>query len=75
MTTQEAKKIIQAYCSMHQAEFDLQTDNAFGLAICALGALDQIRWERDIAIQQLEELGLSFGEKVDHIKEIIERQK
>ena len=26
--------------------------------------LDQIRWERDIALEQLEELGYSFGEKV-----------
>lgn len=29
---------------------------------------EQIKWERDIAISQLEELGLSLGEKIDHIK-------
>lgn len=73
MTTHEAKKIIQAYCSMHQVEFDFQTSEAFSLAICTLGALDQIRWERDIAIQQLNQIGLCFGEKVDHIKEAIEK--
>ena len=28
-------------------------------------AYDQVRWERDIAIKQLEEIGLSFGEKTD----------
>ena len=27
------------------------------------GYIDQIRWERDIAIQQLKELGYSLGEK------------
>lgn len=29
-----------------------------------LGAFDQIKWERDIAIGQLEELGYSLGEKI-----------
>ena len=29
---------------------------------------EQVKWERDIAISQLEELGLSLGEKVDHVK-------
>ena len=29
----------------------------------------QIRWERDIALQQLGELGLSLGEKADSVKE------
>lgn len=38
-------------------------DTAFG----ALIILDQIRWERDIAIEQLEELGLSLGQKIDGV--------
>ena len=32
--------------------------------ISYLGAFDQIKWERDIAIGQLEELGYSLGEKI-----------
>lgn len=32
--------------------------------ITYLGAFDQIKWERDIAIGQLEELGYSLGEKI-----------
>ena len=43
------------------------------------GHLDQVRWERDVAIEQLEEIGLSFGEKTDgygnlteYVREIFE---
>lgn len=32
------------------------------------GVLDQIRWERDIAIGQLESYGVSLGEKADVMK-------
>ena len=33
--------------------------------------LTQIRWERDIAISQLEEIGKSLGEKMDDVKAVI----
>jgi len=33
-------------------------------AINCVGAIEQIKWERDIAIQQLNELGYQFGEKI-----------
>lgn len=29
------------------------------------GVLDQVRWERNVAIKQLQKIGLSFGEKTD----------
>lgn len=29
------------------------------------GLVDQYRWERDVAIDQLEQLGIGFGEKVN----------
>ena len=35
----------------------------------------QVTWERDIAVQQLEEIGVSFGEKMDFVKEAVEKQK
>lgn len=41
------------------------TANAVKQAFSALVVLEQIRWERDIAIEQLAELGLSFGEIID----------
>lgn len=28
---------------------------------------DQIKWERDIALEQLEELGISLGQKIDGV--------
>ena len=31
----------------------------------AIKVLEQIRWERDIAIQQLEEIGVGLGRKMD----------
>lgn len=31
-------------------------------------AYDQVRWERDVAIEQLSEIGKSLGEKMDDIK-------
>ena len=35
---------------------------------------EQIKWERDIAISQLEEIGISLGQKMDDIKEAREKQ-
>lgn len=36
-------------------------------AISSLGALAQYRWERDVALSQLEKLGISFAEKIDGV--------
>lgn len=36
------------------------------------GAYNQIKWERDIALSQLQELGISLGEKIDDLKRLIE---
>lgn len=41
------------------------TANAVKQAFSALVILNQIRWERDIAIEQLAELGLSLGQIID----------
>ena len=31
------------------------------------GLIDQYKWERDVAINQLEELGIGFGQKIDGV--------
>ena len=31
------------------------------------GLVGQYRWERDVAIKQLEELGIGFGQKIDGV--------
>ena len=37
--------------------------------------VEQIKWERDVAIKQLEEIGLSFGEKTDGYGNLAEYAK
>ena len=41
----------------------------------ALGCIDQYMWERDVALGQLKELGLSFAENTDKVKVLIYRDK
>ena len=41
-----------------------ETKQAIDHAINCVGAIEQIKWERDIAIQQLNELGYDLGEKI-----------
>ncbi len=41
------------------------TAKAVDLAFGSLFTFEQIKWERDIAIEQLNELGISFAEKID----------
>lgn len=36
-----------------------------------IGLIEQYRWERDIAIQQLESIGLSLGQTTDEVKNAI----
>ena len=40
---------------------------ALGLAISNLKVVEQCRWERDIATEQLHELGLGLGQKIDGV--------
>ena len=36
--------------------------------VVSMGVHEQVRWERDIAIEQLESYGISLGEKADAVK-------
>ena len=66
---QETEKKIKAENSQGLAVMDDEfldiIDNAPTEDVVLRGHLDQVRWERDVAIEQLEEIGLSFGEKTD----------
>lgn len=40
-------------------------------AMCALVCLEQYKWERDIAVEQLKEIGIDFGEKVNDVVKVV----
>ena len=59
------ERAIKHLQELKQETFLLALDReALDIAITTLGAIEQIKWERDIAIQQLNELGYQFGEKI-----------
>lgn len=49
----------------HQQSINQEVAQAIDMARNALGTIDQIMWERDIAIEQLESYGVHLGEKAD----------
>ena len=61
------KQVIEVLERMQEINKQLKNDEvvqALDHAINCVGAIEQIKWERDIAIQQLNELGYEFGEKI-----------
>lgn len=38
--------------------------------VVSRGVLEQVMWERDLAISQLEEIGKGFGEKMDDVVKV-----
>lgn len=39
--------------------------------VVSRGLFDQIRWERDIAIDQLDKIGKTLGEKMDNVTSVV----
>lgn len=76
MNNQEAKKILQRDLEILIENKSLPDGiEAMKLAISALGAIEQFRWERDVAIGQLRELGLELGLKTDDVQQAINFKK
>ena len=46
-------------------------DNTPTIDVVSKGVYDQVRWERDVAISQLEELGIGFGQKKPDMVEVV----
>ena len=79
-----AEKIIREYADevgCNRGEYELA--NGILKAVCKLEDVptveavpktyaDQIRWERDIAVKQLNEIGCQFGQKMDEVKKKLE---
>ena len=47
---------------------------AYDMALTILKVFDQIKWERDIAIEQLHELGYELGQKIEPCEDAVSRQ-
>lgn len=67
MTNIEAIRRIKDHMMVHalNEERAIKITEALEMAINALGSIEQIRWERDVAMKQLEELRIEFGEETD----------
>ena len=42
---------------------------------CKHGAFEQVRYERDVALEQLKEIGCEFGQKMDEVRSAVEKQE
>lgn len=71
MTNQEAKVLIKKTMPKGNSAIEIQLRAALEQAVSALGAIEQFRWERDIAVGQLRELGLELGLKTDEVQKSI----
>lgn len=67
MTIEEIIKFKENARTILRYHGHYDTANAVEQAFDALACIDQYRWERDIVVSQLEELGLSFGQKIDGV--------
>lgn len=66
-----------AQCNIEMADAPCEPEDCFVRTVIMdaptidavpVGVLDQVRWERDVAIAQLNDYGVSFGEKADCVK-------
>lgn len=64
MTIEDIQEYRQNAIDILKRNDQFATAKAIDYAFSSLIVLEQIKWERDIALEQLEELGYSFGEKV-----------
>lgn len=67
MERERTKKFENHAVKMLEDDGDYATANAVKRAFSAWGCVEQYRWERDMAIEMLDELGLSLGERTDSI--------
>lgn len=67
MTIEDIREFKKNAVNVLEKNTQFATARAVEQAFDALACLEQYRWERDVAISQLEELGLSFGRKIDGV--------
>lgn len=67
MTIKDIKEYKRNAIKILEKNTQYATAKAVDLAFNALICADQLIWERDVAIKQLEELGIGFGQKIDGV--------
>lgn len=71
MKRAEAIKVIETICPFSDAYTTAEMKQALEMAVNALAVYVQYKWERDIALSQLEEYGIGFGEKKRDMVEVV----
>ena len=72
MTYEDIEEFRKNAIERLRRESQYATANAVDKAFNALICVGQYKWERDVAIKQLEEIGVGFGEDMDEIKSRLE---
>lgn len=65
MTYEDIEEYRKNAAEILKRESQYATAKAVDRAFDALVCIQQFKWERDIALEQLGELDISFGEKID----------
>lgn len=73
MTYEDIKEYRKNAVSILEKNSQYATARAVEEAFRALTCLGQFIWERDVAISQLEELGLDLGQSIDHVKKAVDK--
>ena len=73
MTIEDIKEYKKNAVTILEKNSQYATARAVEQAFSAMVCLGQYMWERDLAIEQLEEFGISLGQKVDHVKELVDK--
>lgn len=71
MKRAEAIKVIETICPFSDAYTTAEMKQALEMAVNAIAVYVQYKWERDIALSQLEEYGIGFGEKKRDMVEVV----
>lgn len=67
MTIEDIREFRENAISILKKNSQYATANAVEQAFSAMICLGQYVWERDVAVSQLEELGLGLGQEIDGV--------
>lgn len=68
----DAEQQAHSYSTLMLYEIADMIEDAPAVEAVPKSYADQIRWERDVAVEQLNEIGCQFGQKMDEVKKKLE---